>query len=261
MNLIAQMTKTTTLALSATLFLACARSATAEIDPGQILTQQEDRVLISQLLAPSEARSNPDPSSQGLANVPTESDRANAELQPLSSERELFLEGKENEPGRGSTSAVSDEVLETLKVSVTFSSQDLFNENAEQDSQQTPESRVPLVAQGRRSLEDYDYSAGLDLPTFGWTLKRDGSIKSVIGLNPTLGFSYRTYFQPVERKKFNWSFDFGTLGLALPYAAIGGDYQSEGSFYIGLHVGGASLWYFEDLGLIPFGWLSLGGRF
>ena len=66
-----------------------------------------------------------------------------------------------------------------------------------------------------------------------------GNIKSVLGLNPLMGISYKKYFgdgAPAGKFKGYWA--IGTDVLVLPFFGFGGDYILDGNtkFYIGFNV-------------------------
>lgn len=188
-----------------------------------------------------------------------ETNTGDMQLEPNEAVRESQVIPDQSLPALEPRPDVTQEVLESLRVSVSYNGRALPNSSESQANNASQPSNSPAVARNG-DLSDYKHSAGLDLPNFGWNQYQDGSIKSVLGFNVALGISYRSYFEPVEEGKFNWAYDVGTLGLVLPYAAIGGDYQTDGQFYIGAHVGAAALWYFDTSFLIPFGWVGLGLR-
>ncbi|MFH1429106.1 MAG: hypothetical protein ABIH39_05110 [Candidatus Margulisiibacteriota bacterium] len=85
------------------------------------------------------------------------------------------------------------------------------------------------------SLSDKKMVIGLDMPTIGWLNKNDqGEITSMWGFNAALGFSYRSYFNPVKVNQFNGYWHAGTLIVLLPYVGIGADYVWDNGFYAGI---------------------------
>ncbi|MCH7528927.1 MAG: hypothetical protein IH972_05185 [Candidatus Marinimicrobia bacterium] len=66
-----------------------------------------------------------------------------------------------------------------------------------------------------------------------------GNIKSVLGLSPLMGISYKKYFgDGAAAGSFNGYWAIGTDLLLLPFLGIGGDYIFDGNtqFYIGANV-------------------------
>lgn len=69
---------------------------------------------------------------------------------------------------------------------------------------------------------------GLDLPNIGWAVTgEEGEILGYRGFNLGLGYSSKTYFNPVEYDAVNTYRSFGTLALILPYFGVGADYIME----------------------------------
>ncbi|HEY9837857.1 MAG TPA: hypothetical protein V6D27_13290 [Vampirovibrionales bacterium] len=154
--------------------------------------------------------------------------------------------------------ATDPAVLEDLELSIDFNKDDfvrgaaILPENTE--AQSPPESNL---AQAR--FPNYRYSAGFDLPNFGWVRMAGEGVDSVLGINVSLGVSYKKYFQPAVPGQFTGSWGLGTLALALPYATIGGDYQWDNGWYAGGNIG-AGLYYFDDVTPFPVGYIGVGYR-
>src|SRR5271157_1523985 len=88
-------------------------------------------------------------------------------------------------------------------------------------------------------------SVGLDAPLVGWLNpnlidKEPAPVISNLGINWTLGVSYRRYFNPVRTNQFNPYWAAGTLAIIIPYLGIGGDYVWDSGFYFG----GGLIWVF-----------------
>ncbi|MCT7982553.1 hypothetical protein NG796_04530 [Laspinema sp. A4] len=149
-------------------------------------------------------------------------------------------------------------VLEDLELSIDFNKEDFVREAAilpENTEAQSPSESD--LAQAR--FPNYRYSAGFDLPNFGWVRMDGEGVDSVLGINLSLGVSYKKYFQPAVPGQFTGSWGVGTLALALPYATIGGDYQWDNGWYAGGNIG-AGLYYFDDVIPFPVGYIGVGYR-
>lgn len=84
----------------------------------------------------------------------------------------------------------------------------------------------------------------------------NGNVKSVLGLSPMMGISYKKYFgDGAQLGKFKGYWAIGTDVLLLPFLGIGGDYIFDGNtkFYIGANVTSHLILLF-----IPIPSLSLG---
>lgn len=256
MDTIKKVGATAALVGSAILVVMPAQLAKAEIDIDRTLSYENRQILVKQDLPDSQMRSQPQKSDMQLAPIPHRVE----ELRQNEAVSESQVIEEQSYPVLEPRPEVSEEVLESLRVSVTYNGQALVNGYlGEANVAEQASNNEPVVARNRY-LPEYRHTLGLDLPTFGWNQYRDGGLKSILGFNGTVGISYRSYFQPVEEDKFNLAYDVGTLGLVLPYATIGGDYQSEGDFYAGIHIGVASLWYIDSAAFIPFGWVGVGVR-
>ena len=147
--------------------------------------------------------------------------------------------------------------LEGLERSIDFNNGDFVRGAAilpENEAQSPPESDL---AQAR--FPNYRYSAGFDLPNFGWVRMSGRGVDSVLGINVGLGVSYKQYFQPAVPGQFTGSWGVGTFALVLPYATIGGDYQWDNGWFAGANVGGG-LYYFDDVTPFPVGYIGVGYR-
>ncbi len=148
--------------------------------------------------------------------------------------------------------------LEDLELSIDFNKEDFVRGAAilpENNEAQSP--NASDLAQAR--FPNYRYSAGFDLPTFGWVRMDGRGIDSVLGINLGLGVSYKKYFQPAVPGQFTGSWGIGTVAVALPYATIGGDYQWDNGWYAGGNIG-AGLYYFDDVTPFPVGYIGVGYR-
>lgn len=148
--------------------------------------------------------------------------------------------------------------LEDLELSIDFNKEDFVRGAAilpENNEAQSPDASD--LAQAR--FPNYRYSAGFDLPTFGWVRMDGRGVDSVLGINLGLGVSYKKYFQPAVPGQFTGAWGIGTLALALPYATIGGDYQWDNGWYAGGNIG-AGLYYFDDVIPFPVGYIGVGYR-
>lgn len=80
----------------------------------------------------------------------------------------------------------------------------------------------------RHGLED-GTAISFDLcgPSFLARVKRtpEGHIESVRGINMTLGYTWKNYWQP--SKQLSMYHSFGTLALVVPHAEIGIDWRSS----------------------------------
>ncbi|WP_367289846.1 hypothetical protein [Laspinema palackyanum] len=182
------------------------------------------------------------------AQFPPESEM-DREAQPTQEEDETAIE-QLTETDRAS--------LEDLELSIDFNKGDfvrgaaILPENTEAQSPSESD-----LAQAR--FPTYRYSAGLDLPNFGWVRMDGPGIDSVLGINVGLGVSYKKYFQPAVPGQFTGSWGVGTLALVLPYATIGGDYQWDNGWYAGGNIG-AGLYFFDDVIPFPVGYIGVGYR-
>ena len=87
----------------------------------------------------------------------------------------------------------------------------------------------------QEALKNTNMSLGLDLPLIGWTKHNDnGEITKLIGINPLLGISVKSYFHPVKYDSFNPYWSYGTIIVLIPYVGIGGDYVWKNGFYAGI---------------------------
>ncbi|WP_254568349.1 hypothetical protein [Oscillatoria sp. HE19RPO] len=148
--------------------------------------------------------------------------------------------------------------LEDLELSIDFNKEDFVRGAAilpENNEAQSP--NASDLAQAR--FPNYRYSAGFDLPNFGWVRMDGRGIDSVLGINVGLGVSYKKYFQPALPGQFTGSWGVGTFALVLPYATIGGDYQWDNGWYAGGNIG-AGLYYFDDVTPFPVGYIGVGYR-
>ncbi|MCT7995710.1 hypothetical protein [Laspinema olomoucense] len=154
--------------------------------------------------------------------------------------------------------ATDPAVLEDLELSIDFNKNDFVREAAilpeNTEAQSPPESDL---AQAR--FTSYRYSAGFDLPNFGWVRMDERGVDSVLGINVGLGVSYKKYFQPAVPGQFTGSWGVGTLAVVLPYATIGGDYQWDNGWYAGGNIG-AGLYFFDDVIPFPVGYIGVGYR-
>ncbi len=83
-----------------------------------------------------------------------------------------------------------------------------------------------------------------------------GNIKSVLGLSPLLGISYKKYFgDGAAAGSFRGYWAIGTDVLVLPFFGVGGDYIFDGKtkFYIGANISSHLALF-----LIPWPSLALG---
>lgn len=148
--------------------------------------------------------------------------------------------------------------LEDLELSIDFNKEDFLRGAAilpENTEAQSP--NASDLAQAR--FPNYRYSAGFDLPNFGWVRMDGRGVDSVLGINVGLGVSYKKYFQPALPGQFTGSWGVGTFALVLPYATIGGDYQWDNGWYAGGNIG-AGLYYFDDVIPFPVGYIGVGYR-
>ncbi len=87
---------------------------------------------------------------------------------------------------------------------------------------------------------------GFDLPTIGWA-RYDAKDRLVgwRGINLGIGYSQKTYFDPLKMDQFNPFWEVGTIALIIPYLGIGAEYPfavgDEGNYVsfsgaIGLYV-------------------------
>jgi len=171
------------------------------------------------------------------------------EAQPIQKDGETWI------PQLTETNRAS---LEDLGLAIDFNQGDFVKDAAilpeNTEAQSPPESDL---AQAR--FPSYRYSAGFDLPNFGWVRMDERGVDSVLGINVSLGVSYKKYFQPAVPGQFTGSWGVGTLALALPYATIGGDYQWDNGWYAGGNIG-AGLYYFDDVTPFPVGYIGVGYR-
>ena len=78
------------------------------------------------------------------------------------------------------------------------------------------------------------FSIGLDSPTFAWvSADEQGGITSLIGFNVGLGFSYRSYFEPLMPRQGSVYWEAGTILLLDPYVGAGYDYRIDEQIYVG----------------------------
>ena len=82
----------------------------------------------------------------------------------------------------------------------------------------------------------------LGLPTYGFAKLNDaGQITGFSGPNLALGWSWKTYFEPLVPDQFNLYWNIGALLVIIPYIGVGGDYAmvlSDGNMLlIGAEVG------------------------
>ncbi|MEB3831948.1 hypothetical protein LKK83_31315 [Phormidium sp. CCY1219] len=149
--------------------------------------------------------------------------------------------------------------LRDFEVSVSLDKWELITEAAILPTGKgSPESGSGELAQVRFP-DSYRYSAGFDLPTFGWVTTDARGVDSVLGINASLGISYKKYFESAIADRFNPAWGVGTLAIALPYATIGGDYQWTSGWYLGGHVGGM-IFFYDDVFPFPIGYVSVGYR-
>lgn len=89
------------------------------------------------------------------------------------------------------------------------------------------------------------FSIGLDLPTYAWvTSDEAGNVTKLTGINLALGFSYRSYFQPLAPQSGAGYWEAGTILLLDPYVGVGYDYRVNESLYVG---GGLDVYPFHAL--------------
>ena len=78
---------------------------------------------------------------------------------------------------------------------------------------------------------------GLEFPNYGSARTNEANeIIGYRGINLGLGYSSKHYFEPLKAETFNPYWQWGTVGLILPYAGVGGDYvfavdQEAGNFW------------------------------
>lgn len=185
-------------------------------------------------------------------------DRIGEEFNAVSEEVSEQIQDAETVPWPDDSIGDRPQSLQDLEVSVTLDRWDLIEGAAIAPASGEPTTPTPSdIAQGR--FPSYRYSAGLDLPNFGWVKMEGRGIDSILGINATLGVSYKKFFQPALADEFNWSWGAGTFALILPYASIGGDYQWDSGWFVGGNVG-ASIWVFDDFFPFPFGYIGVGYR-
>ena len=147
--------------------------------------------------------------------------------------------------------------LEDLELSIDFNKEDFVRGAAILPENEAQSPNAADLAQAR--FPNYRYSAGFDLPNFGWVRMSGRGVDSVLGVNVGLGVSYKQYFQPAVPGQFTGSWGVGTFALVLPYATIGGDYQWDNGWYAGANIG-AGLYYFDDVTPFPVGYIGVGYR-
>jgi hypothetical protein len=167
--------------------------------------------------------------------------------------------GEDSETGIVQLTETEDSVLEDLNLSINFNQGDFVKGAAilpEANEAESP--NASDLAQAR--FPNYRYSAGFDLPNFGWVRMDGRGVDSVLGVNIGLGVSYKKYFQPALPGQFTASWGVGTFGLILPYATIGGDYQWDNGWYVGGNVGGGLYYFGDDVTPFPVGYIGVGYR-
>ncbi|AFY82573.1 hypothetical protein [Oscillatoria acuminata] len=170
------------------------------------------------------------------------------EAQPTQEEGEIAIEQLTEADHAG---------FEDLELSIDFNKGDFVRGAAILPENEAQSPNASDLAQAR--FPNYRYSAGFDLPTFGWVRMDGRGVDSVLGINLGLGVSYKKYFQPAVPGQFTGSWGVGTFALVLPYATIGGDYQWDNGWYAGGNIG-AGLYYFDDVTPFPVGYIGVGYR-
>ncbi len=205
-----------------------------------------------------EAQPNQEELEMGIAQqYPNLAEESSVET-PWAMDLEAQPNQEELEMGIAPLTETDGAALADLEQSIQFNKADFVKEAA--ILPETNEGESPTgsdLAQAR--FPNYRYSAGFDLPNFGWVRMNGRGVDSVLGINVGLGVSYKKYFQPAVPGQFTGSWGVGTFALVLPYATIGGDYQWDNGWYAGGNIG-AGLYYFDDVVPFPVGYIGVGYR-
>ena len=87
------------------------------------------------------------------------------------------------------------------------------------------------------SPSDAKNTFGLDLPALGWLQRNSsGQINADFGINYALGFSYRSYIEPLKTNQLVSYWSVGTVAVIFPYIGVGLDYVWDNGFYCGCEV-------------------------
>jgi len=103
----------------------------------------------------------------------------------------------------------------------------------------------------RSSLAKYKYSAGFDIINFGWVKDTNGVIKSILGLNITLGVGYKRFINPKGAGNFNFGWQIGTFFLVIPIVGGFAEYQWDEGWYVGASVNIFPVAFFTSDFLFP----------
>lgn len=103
-------------------------------------------------------------------------------------------------------------------------------------------SSLSSAALATSTQTNVDHVIGAGLIAFGWVQYDDGILRSITGVNWTLGFSRRhfTAEDGLRPDRFNFYWGWGTMFLLLPYLEVGVTYLfpvANGIEYIGLNMG------------------------
>lgn len=73
-------------------------------------------------------------------------------------------------------------------------------------------------------------------PILGWAKQdNEGRILAWRGINATIGYTSKNYFQPLRYEKINWNWSYGTNYVFLPFIGTGFDYYVSEKIFIGFN--------------------------
>lgn len=82
---------------------------------------------------------------------------------------------------------------------------------------------------------DMDMKFSTGIPTFGWAnYNEDGNITKYYGFNYLIGYSAIYYFDELKTNTWNPYWQWGTVGLLLPYVGIGTEYLTDNGFFFNI---------------------------
>ncbi len=114
--------------------------------------------------------------------------------------------------------------------------------NSPRDTQYNPDNFRPDPYRRENLLLDSPYlldkggylSTDVIVSIGGVRTNRDGAITNTYGVNLFLGFSGKSYWNPVETNRFNPYWSYGSILLIVPYVGVGMDYVFDSGFYVGV---------------------------
>ena len=85
-----------------------------------------------------------------------------------------------------------------------------------------------------QDFDGYDSALGLGIIGYAWNVETEGGMPTRLqAVNWGIGYTDLRYFSPAEVGQFNWYWAWGTVGVIIPYIAVGGDYYINEQVVLG----------------------------